>query len=71
MPADKSRNSIPDIESLPNSALLTRRQLSELTGFADITFKVWAKKGRGPRVTLIEKRPRYQVGDVKAWMSAA
>ncbi|TXN20388.1 hypothetical protein [Methylobacterium sp. WL9] len=71
MPADSSQNTIPDIERLPDSALLTRRQLSDLSNFALITLKVWAKSGRGPRITVVEGRPRYRVRDVREWMGAA
>lgn len=62
---------IPDLEKLPDTALLTRRQLSDLSSFALITLKVWAKKGRGPQITVVEGRPRYRVRDVREWMGAA
>ncbi|KQQ48789.1 hypothetical protein ASF58_05925 [Methylobacterium sp. Leaf125] len=72
MPAiSNSAISAPDIERLPDSALLTRRQLSEISSFALITLKVWAKNGRGPRITVVEGRPRYRVSDVRAWMGAS
>jgi predicted site-specific integrase-resolvase len=72
MPAiSNARDITPDIERLPDSALLTRRQLSELSSFALITLKVWAKNGRGPRITVVEGRPRYRVSDVRAWMGVA
>ncbi len=71
MPADSNQNTIPDLERLPDGALLTRRQLSDLSSFALITLKVWAKSGRGPRITVVEGRPRYRVRDVREWMGAA
>ena len=66
-PAAASRP-VPDIAKLPDEALLTRRQVSDLTGFALITLKLWPKKGRGPRITVVEGCHRYRVRDVRAWM---
>lgn len=59
---------LPDLDKLPASALLTRNQVCALSGFALPTLKQWAKQGRGPRITIVEGRPRYLAGDVKAWL---
>lgn len=61
----------PDLAALPSDALLTRRQLSQIAGFALQTLKQWALKGRGPRIVTVEGRPRYRVADVREWMGAA
>lgn len=53
------------------AALMTRREVAEFTGFAEITLAVWAKSGRGPKVTRVENRPRYRVGDVLEWIEGA
>lgn len=58
-----------DIASLPVDALLTRRQLEQITGFRVQTLKNWATAGRGPRITVIEKCPRYRVQDVRTWLA--
>lgn len=58
-----------DIGVLPADALLTRRQLEQITGFRAQTFKNWAAAGRGPKVTTIEKRPRYRAADVREWLA--
>lgn len=58
-----------DIASLPGDALLTRRQLEQITGFRTQTFKNWAAAGRGPQITTIERCPRYRVADVRAWLA--
>jgi hypothetical protein len=58
-----------DIGALPGDALLTRRQLEQVTGFRAQTFKNWAAVGRGPRITTIEKRPRYRAADVREWLA--
>ncbi len=71
MRAGVSPRAVPDIEKLPGEALITRKQLSTLSSFALITLKIWAKQGRGPRVTVVEGRPRYRVRDVREWMGAA
>lgn len=59
---------LPNLDTLPETALLTRAQVAELTGFALHTLKMWAKTGRGPQITVIEGRPRYRAGDVRAWL---
>lgn len=69
--AGASPRAVPDIEKLPGEALITRRQLAAVSSFALITLKVWAKQGRGPRITVVEGRPRYRVRDVREWMGAA
>jgi hypothetical protein len=61
----------PDIETLPGAALITRKEVAAVTGFATVTLRLWAKKDRGPPVTFLEGRPRYRVRDVREWMGAA
>ena len=61
---------LPDLDRLPASALLTRNQVCALSGFARITLTVWSRNGRGPKITVVEGRPRYRAGDVIAWMGA-
>lgn len=58
----------PDLNALPDHATLTRKQVAALTGFADITLRVWAGKGRGPKVTRLEGVPRYLARDLRAWL---
>lgn len=62
------RADIPDLAKLPPDALLTRRQVAALTGFANQTLKVWPSKGVGPKITRVNGRPRYRVADLRAWM---
>lgn len=57
-----------DLETLPRSALLTRKQVAHATGFAEVTLKRWASLGTGPRITRVEKLPRFKVSDVLDWM---
>ena len=64
-----AKSHVLDLDSLPDSAACTTRDVAALSGFAEITFKVWRKAGdRGPKVTRIEGKPRYLVKDVRAWM---
>jgi hypothetical protein len=58
----------PDLSALPPDALLTRKQLVPICGFCLQTLKTWPAKGKGPKVTTVEGRPRYRVADVRAWM---
>ncbi len=71
--AEELRDStrVPDLNRLPPTSLLTTRQVSLISGYAEITFKVWRGQGgsRGPKVTYVEGRPRYFVRDVRAWIS--
>lgn len=62
---------VPDIATLPADALLTRNQVAALSGFALQTLKMWPAQGKGPRVTVVEGRPRYRVADIRQWMGAA
>lgn len=60
---------LPDLDTLPADALLSRKQLMALTGLCLTTLKAWARKrGKGPKVTTIEGRPKYRAGDVRAWI---
>jgi hypothetical protein len=56
------------MDALPDHALLTRKQVSEMSGFADITLRLWSTQGKGPTITRIEGRPRYMVRDVRQWL---
>ena len=60
---------MPDIEKLPGTALLARRQVAALTGYAGVTLKRWADLGRGPKIVRIEGRPRYRVDDLREWLA--
>ncbi|MER9654406.1 hypothetical protein NKJ26_12935 [Mesorhizobium sp. M0152] len=61
----------PNLAALPADALLTRKQMSALSGFTEQAFKKWARLRRGPNVTVIEGRPRYRVADARAWLGSA
>lgn len=65
-----ARTIAPDLASLPDDVLLSRKQLAAITGFSIPAFKLWAKHGRGPSVTRIEGMPRYRAADVRAWLAA-
>lgn len=62
---------IPDLQNLPPDALLTRKQVCALSGYAIITLKKWAVAGRGPRITRVEGYPRYRAEDVGNWITGA
>lgn len=61
----------PDIERLPRDALLSRNQVSALTGFAVVTLRLWAREGgaKGPPEVRVEGYPRYRAGDVREWLA--
>ncbi len=59
---------LPDLDALPRTALLTRAQVCGLSNFSLPTLKMWAVAGRGPKLTVVEGRPRYAAGDVQAWL---
>ena len=60
---------IPDLDALPDSCVVTRNQAAALSRYKPGTLKKWAREGRGPPVTMIEGRPRYQVGALRRWLS--
>lgn len=66
----KERTPMPDLSAMPDHYLLTPKQVSELSGFAIITLRVWEHKGRGPKMTRVEGVPRYMARDVRAWLEA-
>lgn len=69
----RASTAIPDLDKLPPSATLNTRQVSLASGFAEYTLRLWRIKGegKGPRVTYIERKPRYLVRDVRAWMTGS
>lgn len=69
-PAAAGHHSVPNLDTLPGDALLTRVQVAAISGFAVHTLKIWAAAGRGPRITTVEGRPRYRVRDTRQWMGA-
>jgi hypothetical protein len=60
---------VPDLDRLPDNAVITRKQLAALSGFSEQALKKWAREGRGPKVTIVEGYPRYRAGDTRAWLS--
>jgi predicted DNA-binding transcriptional regulator AlpA len=61
-------STVGDITTLPDLALLTPKQLAQVTGLALPTIKRWAALGKGPKITRIEGLPRYVARDVRAWI---
>lgn len=59
----------PDLHELPGSALLTRSQVAAVSNFSVPTLRHWAASGRGPRVRIVEGRPRYAASDIQAWLA--
>lgn len=60
---------ISSLDSLQDSALLTSAEVARLTGFAEITLRIWRAKKRGPAVTWINgDLPRYKAKDVRDWL---
>ncbi len=49
----------PDLDALPAAAACSTAQVSKVSGFAVGTLKKWRRTGGGPKVTIIEGRPRY------------
>ena len=69
-PAPANRRPIPDLGQMPDDAILDRNQVSAVSGFTVQALKLWAKQGRGPRITVVEGRPRYRVRDTREWIGA-
>ena len=62
---------VPDLDKLPPCALLTERQVSLVSGYAEITLRIWRMKGGGPHFVLVQGRPRYMAGPTRAWLAGA
>lgn len=69
--APRSYTGIPDLETLPDNALLTDKQKSLHSGFSVEAFKKWRREGRGPETIYIEGRPRSTVAAYRAWLAGA
>ena len=68
-PRKRARRALPaiDLMNMPDTTACTTKQVHQGFGFAEITLKKWRREGKGPRVTLIEGRPRYLVRDLREW----
>jgi len=64
-------SALPNISTLPDDALLTRKQVAALSGFTLQALKKWAGENRGPSITRVEGCPRYRVADVRSWFSGS
>ncbi|MBB3997147.1 helix-turn-helix transcriptional regulator [Aureimonas pseudogalii] len=62
---------VPDISTLPDEALLSRRQLAGLTGYTEQALRKWTKQGRGPKTVYLEGRPRTTVKAYREWVAGA
>ena len=60
---------IPDIDKLPDTALLNDRQKSLHSGFSEYTLRRWRMDGRGPKIVYIEGKPRSFVRDYREWLA--
>lgn len=73
--ANRSRRhvSLEGIADAPDETVVTISEVSALSGFATVTLRLWARseQPRGPRQFKVEGRPRYRLGEVRAWLSGA
>ncbi|WP_156640438.1 helix-turn-helix transcriptional regulator [Bosea sp. PAMC 26642] len=71
----RSRRRVPlqGITDAPDETVVTIAEVSALSGFATVTLRLWARseQPRGPRQFKVEGRPRYRLGEVRAWLSGA
>jgi hypothetical protein len=56
------------LDDAPAETLLSPRDVHAVFGPAPVTLRLWARQGRGPRVVRVEGRPRYRLGDLRAWL---
>ena len=64
----RRRACVPNLDDLPDNALITREQLSLAANVSISSLKRYEKAGRGPEVVRIEGLPRYRVGKARTWM---
>jgi hypothetical protein len=60
---------VPNLNDLPDDALLTDAHVSVVSTFPVSTLKYWRKHERGPRYVRVEGHPRYRAADVRAWIN--
>lgn len=53
----------------PDDMLLTTAEVSALSGFAEVTLRLWRRQGRGPSWLEIEGMPRLRLGDYRKWLA--
>jgi hypothetical protein len=59
-----------DLDALPDCTLLKRDEVASWLRLSTATLERWAAKARGPPITRVDGRPRYRLGDLRAWLSA-
>lgn len=64
----RRREKLPSLSDLPDDAFLVRAQAMRYSNHSEAAYKKWAREGRGPEITYLEGRPRYQVGAFKRWL---
>jgi hypothetical protein len=62
---------ISQLAGAPDEVLLTPNEVHALYGWAPVTLRLWHRQGRGPRQVRLEGRPRYRLGDLRAWISGS
>lgn len=71
----KSRRygTLQGISDAPDETVVTITEVAALSGYAPVTLRLWARTqpDRGPAQFRLEGRPRYRLGDVRAWLSGA
>jgi hypothetical protein len=67
--ARKRREDIPKIfGELADDVLLDRRQTGEVVGAAPPTLQRWDREETWIPTVMLNGRPRYRVGDLRAWL---
>jgi hypothetical protein len=56
------------LRGAPDEALLSRADLSALTGRCIGTIRLWERQGRGPKVIRMYGKPRVSMGAYRAWL---
>ncbi len=55
------------VDRLPDDAMVTPAEAGAFLGYHPVTLRKWVREQRGPTCRLLEKRPRYRMGDLRAW----
>lgn len=61
---------LADLATAPDETILRPRDVADLLGNSRDTLRRWQRDGRGPPTCRLEGRPRYRLGELRAWLAS-
>lgn len=70
-PTRRRMDGLTGLADAPDEMLLAPSEVSALSGFAEETWRLWRRQGRGPVWLDVEGRPRLTMGAYRAWLATS